>query len=78
MGKIVDIRTGGSERGEASILIELSDGIVTVKHGDFGDLLLKTSVEDGFWNTLWAYLETGGKTIYRNQSVAIDKGDENE
>jgi hypothetical protein len=69
MSEIIDICEGGSEKGEALIVIELSEGVVTVKHGDCGDLLLKTAVEEGFWDCLWAYLETGGKTIYRNQQV---------
>ena len=62
---VVDIVSGGTEDGEALISIHLLDGKITVKHGDYGDTLLIASVEDGFWNSLWAYLEHGGKTSYR-------------
>ena len=69
VSEVVDIVSGGTEAGEASILIHLVDGKITVKHGDYGDTLLIASVDDGFWNSLWAYLEHGGKTSYRRKEL---------
>jgi len=45
------------ERGMASMLVELVDGNITVKHGDDGTVLLeKKNVEDGSWDRIWELL----------------------
>lgn len=66
---VVDIVKGGTEEGEAMIVIHLLDGKITVTHGDHDDTLLIASVDEGFWDTLWGFLEHGGKTSYRCKNV---------
>ncbi len=65
MSNVFDIVSGGTEDGEAAISIHLKNGKITVTHGDYDDTLLIASVDDGFWNALWAFLEHGGKMSYR-------------
>lgn len=45
------------ERGSASILIDLTDGNITVKHGTDDVILLeKKNVKSGSWNKIWEVL----------------------
>lgn len=54
------------ERGEASIRVELKDGVVTVYHGTANAVLHQVHVSEGAWtdmfdamtNTLYAYKMT--------------------
>lgn len=41
------------ERGAASILIELSDGIITVKHGTDNAILAQWTATPGDWDKIW-------------------------
>jgi len=46
------------ETGQASILIELKDSNIAVKHGDDKTVLLeKKNVEIGSWNRIWKTLK---------------------
>ena len=46
------------EQGAASIRIELSDGNVSIVHGDDYDLLrLFPNVPEGTWNRMWNALD---------------------
>lgn len=47
-------QTSVPERGAASIKVELSGGIITVKHGTDGDAVLATwNANLGDWDKLW-------------------------
>lgn len=41
------------EKGAAGIVIELSDGIITVKHQEAGVVLVRWEATEGDWNRLW-------------------------
>jgi len=45
------------DQGAASVNIDLSNGIITVKHGSCGTTLLKGEAVDGSWDKLFALLE---------------------
>lgn len=47
-----------TERGEASMIIELRDGNIIVKHGENGRILLvKRGVVEGSWSKIWETLK---------------------
>lgn len=46
------------ERGAAGIIVEFSDGKVTVKHSEDGTVLMKAIVYHGYWDNLWSALES--------------------
>lgn len=52
------------ERGEASLLIELKDGTITIKHGTDGDTLYESLVTNGTWTKMFAGIKT---TILENR-----------
>jgi len=61
-----------TEQGAASMIIELRDGDITVRHGQDGTLLaLRRSVPPGVWHTLWSLLETLG--IRRVEDIERDE-----
>lgn len=41
------------ERGQASILIDLTDGVITVKHGTAHAILAQWEANEGDWDKLW-------------------------
>lgn len=41
------------ERGAASINIALSNGVITVRHGDDGSVLAQWTANAGDWEELW-------------------------
>jgi hypothetical protein len=41
------------EEGEASIKIELKNGIITVYHGTDRDILYKKHAKEGDWDKIW-------------------------
>ena len=45
------------ERGAASISIELSNSIITVKHGQTGEVLQSINARYGDWNRIWNTLD---------------------
>ena len=49
------------ERGEASIFVDLTEGVLTVKHGTHGCILLKRNCPEGTWNKMWSVLRGVGK-----------------
>jgi hypothetical protein len=60
-----------TEKGEASILIELKKGDITIYHGDQGDILLeKKNVEGGSWDKIWDTL----KAIKENKETIRASG----
>ena len=47
------------EKGGASIIVELTDGNITVRHGTEGNnaiLLEKKNVKEGAWDKIWETL----------------------
>lgn len=47
-----------SKRSEATITVQLANGMLTVKHGDTGETLLGRPVSKDFWeNALWPCLD---------------------
>ncbi len=42
------------------MLVSLSDGIVTVKHGSDGSVLARGSVTKGAWSRIWVAMESEG------------------
>ena len=42
-----------TEPGAASVRVELSRGVVTVYHGDTGDILAQGKCPLGGWNDIW-------------------------
>lgn len=56
-----EIQKQPTERGAASILIELEDGNIAVYHGmDSVKLAELENAPEGTWNKLWEYLEALG------------------
>ena len=52
-----------AERGAAAILIELSQGNITVRHAETGEVLAQAKgVASGSWNKIWATLADIGVT----------------
>ncbi len=49
-----------TERGAASILVALSDGIVTVTHGTDGSVLASGQVSEGAWHRIWEAMNREG------------------
>jgi hypothetical protein len=49
-----------AERGEASMLVALSDGIVTVTHGTDGSVLASGKVSAGAWHRIWEAMNREG------------------
>lgn len=45
-----------AERGAASILISLDDGVITVTHGDSDIVLGSVTAKVGDWDKLWDFL----------------------
>ena len=45
------------ERGAASIIIKLSNGIIIVQHGTDKDILYERKVRVGTWEKLWKVLK---------------------
>lgn len=41
------------ERGSASMNIDLTDGIITVRHGDCNSILVQWVAKNGDWNSLF-------------------------
>lgn len=41
------------ERGQASIRLELVDGVITVMHGQGGATLAQWTAESGDWDRIW-------------------------
>jgi hypothetical protein len=48
----------GTERGEASITVELADGVITVRHGDDGTVLRQATVAEGTWSAMFDMMTT--------------------
>lgn len=42
-----------SERGAAALGIELSRGVVLVRHGETGTVLRRVAVREGAWSAMW-------------------------
>lgn len=51
------------ERGAASIIVELSEGIITVKHSDDNSILLQWEAEEGDWAKIWDTLRFLGDKL---------------
>ena len=47
------------EEGAASILVDLTDGIISVYHGTDKTLLFKKKAKKGDWNRIWKAIESG-------------------
>jgi hypothetical protein len=41
------------ERGAAAVRVELSRGVVIVRHGESGTILRRFSVREGAWDAFW-------------------------
>lgn len=41
------------ERGQATINIDLTDGVITVRHGDCNSILAEWVAKNGDWNSLF-------------------------
>jgi hypothetical protein len=44
------------ERGQASIVIELDNGVITVAHGTDKEVLAQWVAKQGDWKTIWEVL----------------------
>lgn len=57
--------TEPKEQGSASIAIDLTAGIITVKHGDSQEILAQWTANEGDWGELWLTIQKlkykGGK-----------------
>ncbi len=42
--------------GSASILVDLTDRIITVKHGTDGNILFQRKARKGTWENIWKVL----------------------
>jgi hypothetical protein len=54
------------ERGAASVEIELTKGVITVRHGEGGAVLAQWVANAGDWEKLWAtirQLQTLGEEV---------------
>ena len=51
------------EKGAASIHIDLSDSVITVRHSETNEVLAKGAVKEGAWTKLWNALEEVGVRI---------------
>lgn len=49
----VNMNTTIKERGHASFTAELSEGVITIKHGTDGDILAEWTAETGDWDRIW-------------------------
>ena len=47
-----------TEKGTASIKIELKDGAITVRHGTDDDVLFTTPAPEGSWDHIWKELNS--------------------
>jgi len=54
---------GQTERGVASLLIELRDSKITVRHGTTRETILTTTAVEGDWKKLWATIDDLGPEI---------------
>lgn len=52
------MNTNVKERGAASIFIELTGGVITVKHGTEHAVLAQWTANEGDWDTLWQTIST--------------------
>ena len=41
------------EKGQASLRAELTDGVITITHGDSGEILAQWTAEAGDWDKIW-------------------------
>ena len=49
------------ERGQAGMKIELSNGNITIFHGETGDILAELkNAPDGTWSAMWAGFKSLG------------------
>jgi len=48
-----NIKAKGIEQGSASILIDLTDGIIRVFHGTNKALLFQKNSKEGDWDKIW-------------------------
>ena len=62
---IVQLPPKGTEDGEASMKILLSDGQLIIEHGTRNLVLMKATIDKGFWDGLWAYMEQHSRVTYR-------------
>jgi len=51
----------GTARGAASINVSLSQGRITVLHGDTGEELHSTDAIEGDWDRIWETLRSLGE-----------------
>jgi hypothetical protein len=47
------------EKGSASIVVELSGGVITVTHGEDGETLFSSPVSVGTWDAVWTAIRMG-------------------
>ena len=45
------------QRGAATITVKLINSVITVRHGDTNEILLKRTAYDGDWKWIWEALE---------------------
>ena len=53
------------EPGAAKIIIELTNGIITVRHGEGNSVLAQWTANEGDWDKLWATI-----SLLKQQGVA--------
>jgi hypothetical protein len=51
-----------TEKGCASITIQLSKGVIKVRHGSDNSILFNSKVKEGTWNSIWKAIIDGGIT----------------
>jgi hypothetical protein len=61
------MNTHNKEKGQASIKIILSKGIITVKHGTDGAILSQWTAEAGDWDRIWEVI----RALQNGNAVAI-------
>jgi len=47
--------------GSAHIYVDLTDRVLTVKHGDDKRILFQRKAKKGTWNNIWKALQGGSK-----------------
>jgi len=64
-----------TEKGTASIMIELKDGAITVRHGTYDDVLFTTPASEGSWDCIWKELNSikGSDDSQKRVSDHIEK-----
>ena len=60
-----------TERGQASILVALEDGVITVTHGTDNVVLFKKDAYIGAWDDIWDAIRLEKGKVYRDDNADI-------